>query len=949
MNYLHAISLKFWLPLLVISTFTVLLFSMVWMAQWAIVSDINQHGLRMVTQQMAALQREMVKELHVGHNAEAGGALAARGVDMHYQTLAAVNEHGQILHSIRFAQKGRLAAAVLDGFDSQRFLAVARANRSDVYLDISKQQINAYFPLVLPANIGNIRSTEMGVLFLVYDLRAEQAYAWSRAWSSTLPIWLLLMLAMVLLMLFLRNFVTHPIEMLVLAAEAVTEGESDVKLNFQGKGELANLANAFDRMSRQLDDRFKQREQAEAALKISNERLYAAQKIAKLWHYVLDIQQGTWSSSAELDLLFGLSESDNRDLSTWLQVVHPDFRDQMASYFQNEILTQHQSFDKEYKIINKKTGKELWVHGLGELIFAEDGQPVEMLGTIQDITERKRAEVQICTLSQAVEQSPVSVLITALNGNIEYVNSTFERVTGYSSAEVVGQNPRILKSGKTPAGYYSDLWNAITHGREWHGEFQNCKKNGELFWEHAHISPVLDETGVVRHYLAVKEDITLRKQQEGRLLHQAHFDALTDLPNRFLSLDRLTQLITDAKRNNLLVAVLFLDLDDFKKINDTLGHDVGDKVLIGAATRLRQVIRSGDTVGRLGGDEFIVLLGGLSDVTDVRPVVKSLIEHFRAPFQISGRELMLTISIGIALYPNDGDSPSDLLRNADSAMYHSKAQGRNTYSYFTDSMNQGAARRLELEEQMHGALGRGEFRLFYQPQVDVASRRIVAVEALLRWHNSVLGNVSPEEFIPVAEQTGLIDTIGKFVLAEAVAMTVQWQKSHNPSFSVAFNVSPHQFRDSEFVPYIRELIEQSGVSKGSLELEITEGVLMSHHSYIGEALAALNELGVELAMDDFGTGYSSLSYLRNYPFSILKIDRSFINDISVNKADLKLVNASIAMAHSLGLKVIAEGVEMEEQLILLEEQGCDLAQGYYFSQPVPAEEITAMLENERQS
>jgi len=575
-----------------------------------------------------------------------------------------------------------------------------------------------------------------------------------------------------------------------------------------------------------------------------------------------------------------------------------------------------------------------------------EGQLVGVLGIARDITERKHIESKLRTLSQAIEQSPVSVVITDPKANIQYVNSAFEQLTGYSSAEAVGENPRMLKSGNTPREIYRELWQTITSGRTWQGEIQNRRKNGELFWEHANIAPVLDEAGKTLHYLAVKEDITLRKQQEKHILHQAHFDSLTDLPNRFLSLDRLSQLLSEAQRNRERVAVLFLDLDDFKKINDTLGHDTGDKLLIEAASRLRSVIRGGDTVGRLGGDEFIVLLGGLEDAADVSPVVENLLYSFRDPFRIDGRELVLTTSAGVAVYPDDGDNPSELLRNADSAMYHSKEQGRNTYSYFTDAMNQEVSRRLHLEEQMHGALDRGEFRLCYQPQVDVGTRMIIGVEALLRWNNPALGDVSPTEFIPITEQTGLIIPIGQFVLSQALTMAAKWQQKLGRRFTMAVNLSPSQFRDPNLVPLIEKTILQTGLTDNSLELEITEGVLMSGHAYIDEALAALSDLGVGIAMDDFGTGYSSLSYLRSYPFDILKIDRSFINDITVDKADLELVNASIAMAHGLGLKIVAEGVETEEQLAHLANRGCEYAQGYLFCKPVSAEEITAMLESE---
>jgi len=509
----------------------------------------------------------------------------------------------------------------------------------------------------------------------------------------------------------------------------------------------------------------------------------------------------------------------------------------------------------------------------------------------------------------------------------------------------VGKNPRLLKSGETSKAQYQELWDAITSGQSWHGEFQNRKKCGDIFWERANVSPVFDESGTICRYLAVKEDITLHKEQEEQILHQAHFDNLTGLPNRFLALDRLTQLVKEAARDQSHVAVLFLDLDDFKKVNDTMGHEMGDKLLIEAAGRLRETVRDGDTVGRLGGDEFIVLLGNIDDASDVQSVAESLLVRFRDPFKLDGRELVLTASVGIALYPEDGCKPDELLRNADTAMYQSKDEGRNTFHFYTEAMNKGVSRRLLLEEQLRGALERGEFRVNYQPQVELETRRIVGAEALLRWNNPALGEVLPAEFIPVAEQTGLIVPIGQYVLEEALSKAKEWNALNQEAINVAVNISPRQFRDPNLVDFVEESLQSTGVTPDVLELEITEGVLMSGHAYIDEALTKLNELGITISMDDFGTGYSSLSYLRSYPFDILKIDQSFVNDISVDMADQELVNATIAMAHGLGLKVVAEGVETEEQLVYLANQKCDFAQGYLFSKPIPAEEMLQFLVN----
>jgi predicted signal transduction protein with EAL and GGDEF domain len=378
-----------------------------------------------------------------------------------------------------------------------------------------------------------------------------------------------------------------------------------------------------------------------------------------------------------------------------------------------------------------------------------------------------------------------------------------------------------------------------------------------------------------------------------------------------------------------------------------MSHEAGDTLLIQAAQRLKDSVRIDDTVSRLGGDEFIVLLGNLQTEQDVLPVAEKILNGFKTPFILDGREFILTSSIGISLYPSDGKSPAELLRNADTAMYQSKAQGRNTLSFFTYEMNQGISRRLKVEEQLHGALERNEFQLYYQPILDIAKREIIGAESLLRWNNPILGNVSPDEFIPITEQTGQIVPLGQFVIEQALCMTSQWQKQFEKPFKVAINISPRQFRDPNLIKQIKSVLNQCKIASRSVVLEITEGVLMSGHTYIDNALTELNKLGMTITMDDFGTGYSSLSYLRRYPFGNLKIDRSFIKDVTTDPADKELVNAAIAMAHGLGITVVAEGVETEDQLDYLEQLGCDMAQGFLFSKPVPVEEMERMLSTQQ--
>lgn len=446
------------------------------------------------------------------------------------------------------------------------------------------------------------------------------------------------------------------------------------------------------------------------------------------------------------------------------------------------------------------------------------------------------------------------------------------------------------------------------------------------------------ENGEFEMY-CIDVDLSAVKQAEELIHRQAYFDDLTSLPNRFLSLDRLSQIIGELKRTHQKAAVLFLDTDDFKKVNDSLGHEVGDKLLIEVAGRLKASVRGADTVGRLGGDEFIVIMRLERDSSDAVRAAEELLERFREPFVVNGIDLRLTLSIGIAVYPENGPQLSELLRNADAAMYQAKAAGRNTYSFFTRKMNDIVVRRLEIESRLSGALERDEFEVYFQPKVDVKSGSVIGAEALIRWHNPELGNVPPDDFIPIAENNGLIVPIGDYVLKQALMFLRRWRAVDGKDYSVAVNISPRQFRDKRFAALLEQSLAEENISPSCLEIEVTEGVLMLDKNYISVALNELYNLGVSLSMDDFGTGYSSLSYLRQYTFDFLKIDRSFVNGIASDKADADLVKATIAMAHSLGLEVVAEGVETREQLSILEGLGCDIAQGYLFSKPVPAGEL----------
>ena len=571
------------------------------------------------------------------------------------------------------------------------------------------------------------------------------------------------------------------------------------------------------------------------------------------------------------------------------------------------------------------------------------GEPAGLV-FLHDIRERLRTEEQMRKLSSALEQIADSVVITDRQGIIEYVNPGFEKTTGYSRDEALGQTPRLVKSGKQGAAFYKKLWDTILAGDVFSEVFVNRHKDGSLYYEEKTISPLKGPAGQVTHFVATGKDVTERMQAQERLQHMAQHDALTELPNRVLFLDRLKQAVARARWHERLVAVLFVDMDRFKTINDTLGHEVGDKLLQALAERFTTSVREGDTVARFGGDEFVVLLDDVASEKDIGVVAQKVLEALAPPFAIDGQDLYITASIGVSLYPNDGEDSTTLLKNADIAMYRAKDLGKNTYQFYSADMSARAFERLTLESSLRHAIERNEFRLYYQPQIDTASGAILGVEALLRWQHPDFGLVSPAEFIPLLEETGLIVPTGDWVLRTACEQLRAWHAAGWPQLRMAVNLSPRQFQTAGLAQSVERVLSTLGCDPGLLELEITESVLLRHTAATLETLEALHALGVRMAIDDFGTGYSSLSYLRRYSIDTLKIDRSFVHDVPDDADDSALASAIIVLAQSLKLDVIAEGVETEAQRDFLRERGCHQMQGYLFSRPLPAEDITRLLE-----
>ncbi|GAB4346235.1 MAG: hypothetical protein Kow006_04440 [Gammaproteobacteria bacterium] len=575
---------------------------------------------------------------------------------------------------------------------------------------------------------------------------------------------------------------------------------------------------------------------------------------------------------------------------------------------------------------------------------------VEGTATVQlilrDLSERRRAEERLRQHAEVFRSIAEGVIITDADQRILAVNPAFTRITGYSEEEVLGNKPGLLRSGRHDRDFYLALWASIHETGQWQGEIWNRRKCGEIYPQLLTISAVKDAEGRVVNYIGVFADISRVKESERRLEHLAHHDPLTDLPNRLLFRARLEHAIQQARRKGRKLAVLFIDLDRFKHINDSLGHAVGDLLLTQVPQRMQVRVRQGDTLSRLGGDEFTVLLEDIDGTREAALVAEKLLRGFEGVFEVEGREFYLTASIGIGLFPDDGEEAETLLRNADAAMYLAKEQGRNSYRFYTRELTATAFERLSIESSLRRAIEREEFFLHYQPLVRISSGDLVGVEALVRWSHDGLGVVAPGKFIPLAEETGLIVPIGQWVLETACAQAQAWRDEGLPLGRISVNVSGQQIRRSDLGKTVRGALEHSGLPGSCLELEITESSFMESNSSQLRALHELHALGVRIAIDDFGTGYSSLSRLKQLPIDTLKIDRSFVRDIPQDPDDVAIAEAVIALARSLQLKVLAEGVENPEQRDFLRELGCDDAQGYLYAQPMAPDRLIAWWRSE---
>ncbi len=561
----------------------------------------------------------------------------------------------------------------------------------------------------------------------------------------------------------------------------------------------------------------------------------------------------------------------------------------------------------------------------------------------RDAALARQAQVDLQLAATVFHASGEGIIITDAARRIVLVNPFFEQVTGYAAREVLGQDPRLLRSDAHDAAYFRSMWESIAGSGFWQGELISRRKDGSTFSSMMTISVVRNPAGEITHYVGLFSDMTARKELDDRLRRLTWYDALTGLPNRTLLNDRLDQALGNARRYGRAVAVLVTDLARFRTINDTLGHDAGNAILIEIAHRLNTLGRPGDTMARIGADEFAVVLANLEKDADVIALANHLIEAVTVPIEVAGQRLSVSANIGIGLYPKDGDRPEDLMKAADIALERARLAGIDTFRFFKTEMDLDAERRLRLESDLHGAIERGELQLYYQPQVNLSNGRICGCEALLRWQHPEFGPVSPAEFVPLAEEIRLIQGIGSWVLDTACKQNKSWHDAGLLMQPVAVNISARQFHWSGFVDSVAKALSDSGLPASALELELTEATFIHRDGEVASVLARLKSLGVRIALDDFGTGYSSISRLSGFPFDKLKIDQSFVHGITENPVNAAIATATIAMGRGLDLVVLAEGVETESQMQFLRTKGCEAMQGWLFSKALPADEITALL------
>ncbi len=671
--------------------------------------------------------------------------------------------------------------------------------------------------------------------------------------------------------------------------------------------------------------------------------LNKAQELAHIGHWELDISSGGLFWSDEVYRIFGYAPQEfAATYELFLKHIHPDDIELVNKSYMDSV-NEKRGYHITHRII-RKDSKMGFVEERCEHEFDADGNVIRSIGTVHDITKQKIAQNEVMLASEVFSKMSDGIVITDSSQKIIKVNKAFSKISGYSAEELYGQTPKALSSGWHNHEFYGSMWASImTHGY-WNGEIIDRKKNGELYTAEINIIALHNDEGILTNFISIANDVTKKKEQEDLIHNLAYFDSLTTLPNRVLFQERVVSRIPFIKRNKKKMALLFIDMDNFKNVNDTLGHVMGDKFLVEVSKIIKKAIREQDTLSRLGGDEFTVIIEDIDTVMDVVSIAENIINAFRQPLIIEANKLYTGVSMGISIYPDDGQSYEELVKAADTAMYQVKASGKNSFQFYTQSMNEKLTERIDIENHLRSAIENNEFFLVYQPKVNLDTKSVYGMEALIRWKHPELGLVRPDKFINISEETGQIYEIGLWVAKQALLDTKALHETGN-MLTVSINVSSKQLENENFIRDICREVGEIGVDIQYIELEITESHIMSN---IDKTLSILNELhfiGFLLSIDDFGTGYSSLSYLKKLPVQTIKIDRSFVLDIETDEDDRSIVATIIAMARALGKDVIAEGSETQGHVNTLKLLNCNKIQGYFFSKPIEIDTFKEFIYN----
>ncbi|HEY6094733.1 MAG TPA: EAL domain-containing protein, partial [Gallionellaceae bacterium] len=756
---------------------------------------------------------------------------------------------------------------------------------------------------------------------MVVKIDSDEALAPTTRLRHLTYLALLLFLATSGLMAYvLGRRLTRPIRALTNAAERISMGDLTLRNQKYRHDELGRLGAAFNRMTdalsvaqRTLEQRVADRTAELQRANLQLQQLVADMQLAKArlqeQASLLDLAQDAiivrdldchilfWNHGATATYGWSADDVSGQKIHQLLRTRFPQSQADIEYR-----LFRDGRWEGELEHITRD-GRSITVASRWAVKRDKEGQPVAIMEINRNISERKRVEEALTLYASVFEHSGEAILITDASNAIIATNRAFQQLTGYSQEEVLGKNPSVLASGKTDKAVYERMWSDLRSKGYWRGEMWDKRKDGQVYPKWLSISVVRDQHGTITNYIASFADISEHKAAADKISHLAHHDPLTDLPNRFTLTERLIQSFAAARRNSEKVAVMFIDLDRFKLINDTLGHHIGDQLLIQVAHRLRSCVRNSDIVARLGGDEFVIGLSELESTDPVFQMADKILRMLSQPYSIEGNKLHSSPSIGIAIYPADGDSVDKVMKNADMAMYHAKSRGRNNYQFFEAAMNQASRERLELENDMRSALEHNEFVLHYQPKIDVRSGQVCGVEALVRWQHPSKGLISPTMFITIAEETGLMIPLGEWVMRTACHQLHQWQKAGLTTLQMSINLSARQFHQKNLAQVVSAIVVAENVGPAQVEFEITESMAMDNPQETIETMRMLHSLGIRLAIDDFGTGYSSMGYLKRFPINTLKLDRSFVKDIETDRSDAAICSATIALAHNLGLEV----------------------------------------------